>query len=158
VSGAEAGGLVSAPVAASGTSRIALTQPMIRIAQIAIGVIFLWAALTKIGDMADFARQVHNFRLAPLAAEHLVAMTLPWIELVAGLALLTGIRARAGAVVTLVLMLLFTVAVGAAWARGLDFRCGCFGKASATTIGPAKFAENVGYTLLAAIAALRPRQ
>jgi uncharacterized membrane protein YphA (DoxX/SURF4 family) len=157
VSGAQAGGLASAPVAASGASRMALTQPMVRIAQWAIGLIFLWAALAKIGDMNDFARQVHNFHLSPIWGEHLVAMTLPWVELVAGLALITGQRARAGAVVTLVLMLFFTVAVGAAWARGLDFRCGCFGKASATTIGPAKFAENLGYTLLAAIAALRPR-
>jgi uncharacterized membrane protein YphA (DoxX/SURF4 family) len=157
VSGAQAGELAPAAVAASRASRIALTQPMVRIAQLAIGVILLWAALGKIGDMNEFAREVHNFHLSPLWAEHLVAMTLPWVELSAGLALVTGLRARAGAVLALALMVVFTIAVGAAWARGLDFRCGCFGKASAATIGPAKFAENVGYTLLAAIAALRPR-
>ncbi|HUK62799.1 MAG TPA: MauE/DoxX family redox-associated membrane protein [Dongiaceae bacterium] len=157
MSGTEAGGLASAPVAASGVSRIALTRPMVRIAQLAIGVILLWASLGKIGDMSEFAREVHNFHLSPLWAEHLIAMTLPWVELTAGLALVTGLRARAGAVLALALMVLFTIAVGAAWARGLDFRCGCFGKASAATIGPAKFVENVGFALLAAIAALRPR-
>jgi uncharacterized membrane protein YphA (DoxX/SURF4 family) len=158
VSGAQAGELAPAAVAASRASRIALTQPMVRIAQLAIGVILLWAALGKIGDMNEFAREVHNFHLSPLWAEHLVAMTLPWVELSAGLALVTGLRARAGAVLALALTVVFTIAVGAAWARGLDFRCGCFGKASAATIGPAKFAENVGYTLLAAIAALRSRR
>jgi uncharacterized membrane protein YphA (DoxX/SURF4 family) len=128
---------------------------MIRIAQLVIGILFTWAALGKIGDMAEFARQVHNFHLVPLWTEHLVGMTLPWIELVAGIALVTGARARAGAVVTLALMIVFTLAVGAAWARGLDFRCGCFGKASAASIGPAKFAENLGLTLVACVAALR---
>ena len=157
MSGAQAGELTSGPVAASGASKIALTAPMVRIAQLAIGLIFLWAALGKIGDMNEFAREVHNFHLSPLWAEHLIAMTLPWVELTAGLALVTGLRARAGAVLVLGLMVLFTIAVGAAWARGLDFRCGCFGKASAATIGPAKFFENVGLMLLASIAVFRPR-
>ena len=141
----------------SQSPRFAPTVPMIRVAQLAIGIVFTWAALGKIGDMADFARQVHNFHLAPRWSEHLVAMTLPWVELVAGVALVTGVRARAGAIVTFVLMAGFTLAVAAAWARGLDFRCGCFGKASATTIGPAKFAENVGLTFVALVASLRAR-
>ena len=55
-------------------------------------------------------------------------------------------------------MLLFTIAVGTAWARGLDFECGCFGKASASHIGAKKFAENVALTALAAIATLQRRE
>ena len=130
----------------------------VRLAQIAIGLVFLAAALAKIGDTAYFAQQVHNFRLAPLWAENLVAMTLPWIELVAGLALVVGPRQRGAALILLALMVFFTFAVGSAWARGLDFTCGCFGKASAAGIGARKFFENVGLTLLAAIAFLSPRR
>jgi uncharacterized membrane protein YphA (DoxX/SURF4 family) len=84
-------------------------------------------------------------------------MTLPWIELLAGLALVLGVRPRSGAVLVLVLLVGFTVAVGAAWARGLDFECGCFGKASASRIGAQKFAENLAWTALAVVAALRPK-
>jgi len=84
-------------------------------------------------------------------------VVMPWIELMAGLALVLGIRARAGAAITLALMIFFTIAVAAAWARGLDFRCGCFGKIGAATIGAQKFAENVGLTLIAALAARRER-
>lgn len=131
---------------------------VVRLAGIAIGVLFLAAALGKIGDLAAFATQLHNYRLVPVWSENLIAITLPWIELLAGLALVLGVRPRAGAVVLLVLILVFTFAVGSAWARGLDFECGCFGKASAATIGARKFAENVGYTLLAALAALRPER
>ena len=131
---------------------------LVRTAQLAIGLVFLAAALAKIGDAPYFAQQVHNFRLAPQWAEHLVAMTLPWIELVAGLALVVGPRRRAGAFLALACMLLFTFAVGAAWARGLDFNCGCFGKAGAATIGARKLAENVGLTLLALLAFLPPKR
>ncbi len=125
---------------------------LLRALRLALGVLFLVAALAKIGDAASFAREVHNFRLAPLWSENLVAIVLPWIELVAGLALVTGLKARAGAFVALALMAGFTLAVGIAWARGLDFECGCFGKAIASRIGAAKFAQNTGWTLLAALA------
>jgi uncharacterized membrane protein YphA (DoxX/SURF4 family) len=133
------------------------TLAVVRLARIAIGVIFLAAALGKIADLGAFAMQLHNYRMVPLWSEHLIAMILPWIELLAGLGLVFGVRPRSGAVVVLALMLVFTVAVGSAWARGLDFQCGCFGKASAATIGARKFLENVGFTLLAALATLRPR-
>jgi uncharacterized membrane protein YphA (DoxX/SURF4 family) len=131
------------------------TPLVVRLAQIAIGVIFIAAALGKIGDLPAFALQLHNYRIVPLWSEHLLALTMPWIELVAGLALVLGLRARSGAVIVLVLMAVFTVAVGSAWARGLDFQCGCFGKASVAMIGARKFAENLGFTLLAALATLR---
>uniref|UniRef100_A0A832I2D3 DoxX family membrane protein n=1 Tax=Eiseniibacteriota bacterium TaxID=2212470 RepID=A0A832I2D3_UNCEI len=129
---------------------------VVRLARIAIGLVFIAAALGKIGDLPAFVVQLHNYRMVPVWSEHLLAITMPWIELVAGLALVLGVRARAGAVIVLALMAVFTVAVGSAWARGLDFECGCFGKASASTIGARKFFENVGFTLLAAVAALRP--
>jgi uncharacterized membrane protein YphA (DoxX/SURF4 family) len=129
-----------------------------RITRVTLGLVFVIAALGKIGDLAWFAQQVHNYRAVPAWSENLLAIVLPWIELLAGLALVLGIRARAGAVIALALMLVFTVAVAAAWARGLDFRCGCFGKVGASSIGAQKFAENVALTLLAALAARRERR
>jgi uncharacterized membrane protein YphA (DoxX/SURF4 family) len=131
-------------------------EPLVRLARLVIGVLFVAAALAKIGDIGAFATQVHNYRLVPVWSENPIAIALPWIELLAGLALVLGVRARAGAVLLLALMIVFTFAVGSAWARGLDFECGCFGKASAGAVGARKFAENVGFTLIAAIAALRP--
>jgi len=131
---------------------------VVRAAQLVVGVVFVAAALAKIGDAAYVSQQVHNYHLAPLWAENLIATVMPWVELVAGVALVLGPRRRAGAVVVLGFMLLFTFAVGAAWARGLDFNCGCFGKAGVGVIGASKFFENVGLTLLATIAVLPPRR
>ena len=136
-----------------------LSHPaLVRLAQLAIGLVFLASALAKIGDAPYLAQQVVNYRLAPGWAVNFVAMVMPWVELVTGLALVVGPRRPAGAALALALMLFFTFVVGAAWARGLDFHCGCFGQAGAATIGARKFLENIGLTLLSAIALLPPRR
>ena len=129
---------------------------VIRAAQIVVGILFGWAALAKLADLASFALQVHNFRLLPIAAENLVAMLLPWVELVAAMALVLGVRPRSGAWVAGLLLAVFTVGVAQAMARGLDFECGCFGKASATRVGWGKLAQNVGMLLLAWIGTWKP--
>jgi uncharacterized membrane protein YphA (DoxX/SURF4 family) len=133
------------------------SPPVMRVTRITIGLVFVVAALGKIGDLAWFAQQVHNYHVAPEWSENAAAIVMPWIELLAGLALVLGVRARAGATIAFALMLVFTVAVAAAWARGLDFNCGCFGKVGASSIGAKKFAENVGLTLLAWLAVRRER-
>ena len=111
--------------------------------RVAIGILLLAAALSKIGQAAEFARQIHHLRIAPLGLENLVAITLPWVELVAALAILSGVEARAGAVLAAALMAGFVVVVVAAIARHLDVECGCFGTADATRVGATKLVENL---------------
>jgi putative oxidoreductase len=58
---------------------------------------------------------------------NLVAVALPWIELVAGVLLMTGVWRREAAVITAVLLAVFVAAVGSTMARGIDIQnCGCF--------------------------------
>jgi putative oxidoreductase len=130
---------------------------LVGLCRIAIGVVFVAAALSKIGDPAAFATQIHNFRLAPTALENLVAALLPWVELLAGLALVLHVRARAGAWLALAMMAVFTVAVAIAMARHLDFQCGCFGTMDATRVGAKKLLENLVLTGTALVASLRSR-
>jgi uncharacterized membrane protein YphA (DoxX/SURF4 family) len=131
-----------------------------RAAQIVAGLIFLAAALPKIADLSGFASSVHNFHLEaviPMAATNLLAMTIPWVELVAGLALLAGVRPRAGAIVYTVLLAVFTIGVAQAMARGLSFECGCFGKAGSATIGAKKLVENLAMLAVGVIASVERR-
>jgi uncharacterized membrane protein YphA (DoxX/SURF4 family) len=130
---------------------------LVPLCRLAIGAVLLLSALAKIGDTHAFATQVHNYRLLPVALEHLLAMTLPWVELVAGLALATGVRARSGAMLAAAMMVVFTAAVASAMARGLDFECGCFGTADATRVGVRKLLENLAITGAAIVAGLRRR-
>ena len=133
-----------------------LTSPRtIRVSQIAIGILMAWAGLAKIGDLRGFAEQLHNFRMIPIPIENLIAISLPWIELVAALALVFGIRARAGAILVALMLAAFTTAVSVAMVMGLDIECGCFGTGDATRVGLQKLVENVGLTALALVALIR---
>jgi len=125
---------------------------VVRLARLATGVVFLAAAFGKIADPGAFAQQIHNYRMFPVSLENLIALTLPWIELLAGAALVIGVKPRAGAVIAFVLMIAFTLAVGVAWGRGINIECGCFGTLGGARIGALKFAENVVLMIVAMLA------
>ena len=130
---------------------------LVRACRIGVGLVFILAALAKIGDPAAFATQIHHFRLLPGVLDNAVAVLLPWIELLAGLAHVLGVRARSGAWLAAAMMIVFTLAVASAMARHLDFECGCFGTADATRVGARKLVENLVITAAALIASLRAR-
>ncbi|HET7294804.1 MAG TPA: MauE/DoxX family redox-associated membrane protein [Vicinamibacteria bacterium] len=98
-----------------------------------LGAVFIYASWDKILNPSEFARIVYHYQLigpsrslGPLPA-NLLAVTLPWIELVVGLLLATGLWRREAAAVAAVMLLVFVAAVGAALARGIDLEnCGCF--------------------------------
>jgi uncharacterized membrane protein YphA (DoxX/SURF4 family) len=100
---------------------------------ILLGAVFVYASVDKILEPVEFAKIVYHYRLigpsqqvGPLPA-NLVAVTLPWIELVVGLLLASGVWRREAAVVAAAMLVAFLVAVGAAMARGIDLEnCGCF--------------------------------
>jgi uncharacterized membrane protein YphA (DoxX/SURF4 family) len=138
-------------------ARLISNPVVIRVCRIGIGLVMLAAALGKIGDPAAFSSQIHHFHLTPIGAENLLAVVLPWVELVAGLALVLGVHARSAAWLSAALMVVFTAAVGTAVARHLDIGCGCFGTADATHVGGKKLAENLLFTGAALVASLRLR-
>jgi len=95
----------------------------------ALGLLFIYSALTKIPAPASFALAVKHFKMLPLWAVNIPALILPWCELTAGVALLTVKWRRAGALLVMVMLCLFVVSVAMAIARDLDISCGCFGEA-----------------------------
>ena len=141
----------------SGPRRFFTSPLTIRVFQVAIGILMAWAGLAKIGNLHGFAEQLHNFRMMPVPIENLIAMSLPWIELVAALALIFGVRARAGAILSALLLTAFTAAVFVAMARGLDIECGCFGTSDATRVGWVKIGQNLLMLALATAGSVRGR-
>ena len=92
-----------------------------------IGVLFIYAGLIKTLDPARFAVDVSNFRLLPWPAGTLVALYLPWLEILCGAALIFR-RLHLGASFILTgFALTFLIALSSAKIRGLDITCGCFG-------------------------------
>ena len=109
-----------------------------RIVGLLIGAVFIFAGLTKIVDFQpfrildpmDFARDIDNYKILPWRVSVLLALYLPWLEMICGLALIVR-RFYSGALALLLaLLLVFIGASFAAKARGLDITCGCFGHVS----------------------------
>jgi uncharacterized membrane protein YphA (DoxX/SURF4 family) len=103
--------------------------------RVVIGALFLYAASTKVPDMAKFAEEVANYRMLPAALVPVTAAAVVGVEIVAGLALVTGVLARAGAVAISALLVVFIGGIAQALLRGIDLKCGCFGAEEAASWG-----------------------
>lgn len=94
---------------------------------VVVGGLFVYASLDKIAKPADFARIVYHYRILGPLPSNWLAVTLPWVELVAGLLMISGIWRREGALVVGMLLVVFMGAVGWALHMGIDIEnCGCF--------------------------------
>jgi uncharacterized membrane protein YphA (DoxX/SURF4 family) len=94
------------------------------------GGVFLVAGVLKVLDPAHFAAGIDHFRLLPYYAAAPLALYLPWLEIICGLAVFVGAWRRSALVLLFALNVIFIAAITSAWRRGLDIRCGCFGAAS----------------------------
>jgi uncharacterized membrane protein YphA (DoxX/SURF4 family) len=90
-----------------------------------VGGVFVYASIDKILYPVEFAKVVYNYQMLPVALSNLVAMSLPWLELFAGLALLMGVLRKESALILSGLLVLFIVALSVNLYRGVDIDCGC---------------------------------
>ncbi len=95
-------------------------------ARIYLGIVFLAACEHKILHPDLFALDVATYQFLPLALVNLFAITLPWVELGAGIQLLIGWRTRSAALLVALMMVAFMIALGVALHKGIDMSCGCF--------------------------------
>ena len=109
------------------TAREALTHPWLTLrVQLALGFIFVSASLGKIADPPSFAHMIYNYRVLPGNLINIVALVMPWLELVTGLALLLGIWTRPARNLIALMLLVFIVAIAFNLMRGNAIDCGCF--------------------------------
>lgn len=113
--------------------KIILTKWMQAVARTLVGGIFIYAGVIKILDPWSFADSVAAFKVLPIFLVTPVALSLPVMEGLLGLGLLTGMRQRACAATVFILCVLFAGLLVQASLRGLEVDCGCFGKGAAST-------------------------
>ena len=111
----------------SGSLSESLSHPWLTVrVQIALGAIFVVAALPKVVDPPSFAHMIYNYRLVPGAAVNAFALVMPWVEILVGLALILGVWPREAAALAGLLLLVFIAAIGFNLVRGHAVDCGCF--------------------------------
>jgi len=132
-----------------------------------LGVLMLWAAVSKLANPTDFLGSIYAYELPlPRLLTQFVAIVLPWIELLCGLLLIAGLWLETALTLVSGLLAMFVVATGQAWLQGLEIGCGCFSLKMfglAEMPGLERFLESVAFAffrnlLLLALAVLLLRK
>jgi len=91
-----------------------------------LGLTFIYASYNKILFPADFAKIIYGYDLFPTAFINLIAIILPFLELVTALALIIGVYPRSAVSVINLLLVAFIILLSINLIRGHEFDCGCF--------------------------------
>jgi protein-disulfide isomerase/uncharacterized membrane protein YphA (DoxX/SURF4 family) len=110
------------------------------VVRLALGAIWIWAAVDKLGSPRRFLQAVRAYDATPEWLSKGIGYGLPVLEFALGVLLIIGIAVRMAAIFSSVLFLVFLIGLVQAAARGLQLECGCFGGGGAT-------AGSTSYTL-----------
>jgi uncharacterized membrane protein YphA (DoxX/SURF4 family) len=119
--------------------------------RVLLGGFFVYASLDKIANPAAFAKAVYQWQIGGPVLSNLAAVTLPWVELVAGLMLVAGAWRREAAAVIALLLVVFLAAASSVLARGIDVEnCGCVSVSAqaADASWPPAWTKGVGWFLV----------
>jgi len=101
--------------------------------RLAVGITFIYASFYKIIEPDSFARSIWFYHMLPGTLINLMALILPWIELIAGLCVIFGIWYRGSVLLANLMTVMFIVALSTAAIRGINIDCGCFKAAEASS-------------------------
>ena len=112
--------------------------PSVILCRLVLGGVFIYASLDKIAHPAEFAKAIGNYHVLPFGLENLLALFLPWLELLTGILLIVGIMVDGATILIISMNIVFIFAISQALARGISIECGCF---SVSTEG----GSNIGF-------------
>lgn len=129
-------------------------------ARLGLAAVWFVSGWIKAADLNQAYIAVQAYDLLPHGVVSVVAAAVPFIEIALGLLLLLGIGTRLVAVLSVVVLVAFIIAISQAWARGLTIDCGCFGGggqvAPGQTAYPQEIARDIGFMVLAGWLIVRP--
>lgn len=77
-----------------------------------LAAVFIYAAVQKIGKPHAFAEEIRNYGIVDYGAPlYVMAIVLPWIELLCGLSLVTGVGVRGAALILIGLNAMFIAVI-----------------------------------------------
>lgn len=119
-----------------------------------LGGIFIYAGYTKIENSLQFAVAVEGYQLLSPDSVIWVVKILPWLEIVLGVTLLSGLVIRYTAGFAGAFLMFFIGVMLVTYLRGIEADCGCFGVGE--RISPFTLARDVLFILPALFLVVQP--
>ena len=95
--------------------------------RLVLGYIFIYASMPKIINPLEFSNQIDLYDATPIIINNVIALIIPWIELLIGLGLILNRKIKGSIVLSIILLIVFIILLSQAYYRGISLDCGCFG-------------------------------
>ena len=118
-------------------------------ARLILAAVFLVSGIAKLFDLSGSQAAMRSFGV-PESLTRSGGILLPIVELAIAVLLVPVQTARWGALLALVLLLVFIAGVGYNLSRGRKFDCHCFGQLTTSEIGPSTLVRNAVLAVIAA--------
>jgi uncharacterized membrane protein YphA (DoxX/SURF4 family) len=133
-------------------SRDAALSAFVLVVRLGLGFMFIMSSMPKIRQPYVFLGSVYGYELVGPKLGVLVAMVLPWVELLAGVCLVGGVFVGGALLASVGMGVLFTFVLGYALWNRLDISCGCFSSSAAGKVSYMTLIRAIVITLVSAAA------
>ena len=96
------------------------------IARFYMAYVWIHAGIAKLGKHMEMTQAITAYKIFTQEWSSYLAQLIGPLEIAGGVLLLLGLFLRASSKVAAVVLVLFMIGIGQAWARGLAIDCGCF--------------------------------
>ena len=128
-----------------------ISRLLLALARLGLAGVLLWSGISKLRQPYDFLAAVYQYELVGPKVGVFIAATLPWLEIFASIAMLTGIGMEGGFCLSALLGATFVIALASAIHRGLDIDCGCFGRSIQAPVGTAALLRAIGVLVVSVL-------
>lgn len=110
---------------------------------------YIWiaAGVEKLNKHFTMTQTIEAYQIFTPEWSHYLAYLIGPLEIAGGVLLLLGLFMRSAAKVGIIVLVLFMIGIGQAWARGLDIDCGCFEVDPANTDQVMDYVKTLGRDL-----------
>jgi len=110
-----------------GWLKASITHPLLGLLlRVYIGGVFIHASMYKINYPGEFAETIAGYQLVPFWAVNLMALVMPWAELVSGILMVLGVRTKSAAAAIGGMLVMFSLAILVTLLRGIPIGFGCY--------------------------------
>lgn len=132
------------PPAPAAQSGFAAAAPWISlVARLALGAMWLYYCVPKLGSPAVNEASVRNFRILSGGMVNTFAYAQPYVELALGLLMIAGLGTRLVAALSALLLLVYIGGIASLGARGIHITCGCGGAGGDVAVGHTRYTLDI---------------